>query len=250
MDDGATDAADASGAGHARFERSALAHVLGGLARPDSDAFRAHLRTCADCRARVAELRGISSTLDAAAREERRRAATAVAAPPDVATARRPHADDAAVPRSRRVAMVALVTAVLVGVAFWNLHLRTQVTTYYEVASERGDILRDLAAGDLVEAPALTAAQARVAVTPTRVVLLLADVGPLAAGERLVAWLLPVGSTGEGPRVLASGPGDGGELAVRLPRGTAITLVVSRERGPIGAGPAGPEVLRVGLPAA
>ena len=119
-----------------------------------------------------------------------------------------------------------------------------------EVASERGDILRDLAAGALVEDPALTAAQARVAVTPTRVVLLLAYTGPQAEGERLVAWLLPEGATAEGPRVLAGGPGDGGELAVRLPRGTATTLVVSRELGPIGAGPAGAEVLRVALPGA
>jgi hypothetical protein len=252
MDDGVDGAgtADAAGSsGHARFERNALAHVLGGLGRPDSDAFRSHLRTCADCRARVAELRGISSTLDAAAREERRRAATAVAAPPEAAPARRPRTEDAAASRSRRLGLFALALAVVVGVGFWNLHLRTQATTYYEVASERGDILRDLAAGDLVEDPALVAAQARVAVTPTRVVVLLADAGPLADGERLVAWLLPEGATAEGPRVLAAGPADGGELAVRLPRGTATALVVSREVGPIGAAPAGAEVLRVGLPA-
>ncbi len=245
MDDGV---AEADGTGHARFERSALAHVLGGLAQPDSDAFRAHLRTCAACRARVAELRGISSTLDAAAREERRRAATAVATPPAVTTRRRDRGDAPEAARSRRLALIAAVLAVLVGVGFWNLHLRTQAAAYYEAASERGEILRDLAAGVLVEDPALTAVQARVAVTPTRVVLLLADAGPLAPDERLVAWLLPEGSTAEGPRVLAGGPGDGGELAVRLPRGTATGLAVTRERGPIGAGPLGAEVLRVTLP--
>lgn len=239
-----------AGAGHARFERSALAHVLGGLARPDSDEFRSHLRTCADCRARVAELRGISSTLDAAAREERRRTATAVEVPPTEAPSRRPRTEEDRGPGSRRLALGALLLAVAVGLGFWNLHLRTQATTYFAVATERGDILRDLAAGTLVTDPALTAVEARVAVTPTRVVLLLADAGPLADGERLVAWLLPTGATADGPRVLAVGPGDGGELAVRLPRGVASVLAVTRERGPLGDAPAGTEVLRVPLPAA
>lgn len=246
MDDGAAEATGDAG-GHARFERSALAHVLGGLGRSDSDAFRAHLRACADCRARVAELRGISSSLDAAAREERRRAATAVAAPPDAPPRRERTRDEPA--RGRRIALVALALAATVGVAFWNLHLRTQAETYYGVAAERGDILRDLAAGTLLEDPSLAAAQARVAVTPTRVVLLLADAGPLAPGERLVAWLLPDGATAEGPRVLATGPADGGELAVRLARGVATQVVVTREVGPPGPAPAGPEVLRVPIPA-
>ena len=241
--------ADGRPADHARFERDALAHVLGGLTRPDSDEFRTHLRACASCRARVAELRGISSTLDAAAREERRRAATAVVAPPEDAPVRREHPDGTGGSRTRRVAMVALGLAVLVGVAFWNLHLRTQADAYFAAATERGAILRDLAAGDLVMDPALTAVEARVAVTPTRVVLLLADTGPLGDGERLVARLLPAGSAAEDLQVLAVGPVDGGELAVRLPRGAASRLVLSRELGPLGAEPAGVEVLDVGLPA-
>ncbi len=242
MDHGADDAVT----GHARFERDALAHVLGGLGGPDSDAFRAHLRTCADCRTRVAELRGISSTLDAAAREERRRAATAVTAPPDVTADRRARPADGRPARALALRLVAVV--VLLGVGFWTFHLRTQADVYYGVAEERGAILRDLAAGTLLDDPALTAVQARVAVTPTRVVLLLADAGPLDQGEQLVGWLLPGTATGPAPHVLGVGPGDGGELAVRLPRSGARTLIVTREVGPPGGGPGGVEVLRVTLP--
>jgi len=234
------------GPGHERFARHALAHVLGGLAQPDSDGFRTHLRTCAECRARVAELRGISSALDAAAREERRRAATVVETT-QAHPARRVDDRGAGAPRGRRVGLLLLGLAVTGAVGFWNLHLRDRAETYYAVADERGAILRDIATGRLVEDPALSAVSARVAVTPMRVVLLMADAGPLAADERIVAWLLPAGAGGA-PRVLAVGPGDGAELAVRLARGSASTLVVSRERGPIGTAPSGPVILRVGLP--
>jgi hypothetical protein len=236
---------DAGPSGHERFARDALAHVLGGLARPDSDGFRTHLRTCADCRARVAELRGISSSLDAAAREERRLAAGVVTAPV-TDRPRRPEAPVAGPSRARRLGAVLAALALVSGVGFWNLHLRTRAATYYAVADERGAILRDLATGVLVDDPALSEVAARVAVTPMRVVVLLADAGPLAPDERVVAWLLPAGS-GEAPRVLAAGPAPGGELAARLARGGATTLVVTRERGPVGTVPAGHELVRVGL---
>lgn len=237
---------EAARSGHERFARDALAHVIGGLARPDSDEFRTHLRTCADCRARVAELRGISSSLDAAAREERRRAGTVVEAAQED-PARRPQVVAPAPARSRRLGLALALLALLGGVGFWNLHLRARAETYFAVADERGAILRDLASGTLIEDPTLRAVAARVAVTPMRVVVLLADAGPLASDERLVAWLLPAGA-GESPRVLAVGPVPGGELAVRLARGGATTLVVTRERGPVGFSPTGTELVRVGLP--
>jgi hypothetical protein len=229
---------------HARFEQLALSHVFGGLQRDDSDAFRDHLRSCDPCRARVAELRGISSTLDAAAREERRRSREQ---PPP----RRERPEEA--PEQRRglsrLWSAALVLTLVIGVGFWNLHLRTTSGAYFAIAEERAAILRDLAVGDLLEDPSILALDARVAITPTRVVVLLTDAGPLGSDERLVAWLLPMGSATADRVVLAVGPQSDAEIAVRLVRESARELVVTRERGLLSSsGPRGTTLIRVDLP--
>ena len=228
---------------HARFEQLALSHVLGGLDRGDADDFRSHLRTCAPCRARVAELRGISSSLDAAAREERRRAAEA---PPQ----RRDPAPSAPPARGPgRLLTVLLSVALVAGFAFWNLHLRTTADTYRAAADDRGAILRDLATGSLVDDPSFAAWSVRLSVLGTRVALVVADGGPLGSDERLVAWLLPLGTTTEEVVVLAVGPRPTAEVAVRFERGAATQLVVTRERGLLSSsGPQGDELFRVPLP--
>jgi hypothetical protein len=229
---------------HARFEQLALAHVFGGLQRDDSDAFRDHLRSCDPCRARIAELRGISSALDAAAREERRRSREQPAP-------RRERPEESPPRRSRltRLWSAALIMSLLLGVGFWNLHLRTTSGAYFAIAEERAAILRDLAAGEILEDPTIAALDARVALTPTRVVLLLTDAGPLGSDERLVAWLLPMGSAVSDRVVLAVGPQPDAEVAVRLVRESARELVVSRERGLLSSsGPRGATLIRVELP--
>lgn len=227
---------------HARFEQFALSHVLGGLERGDADEFRSHLRACVDCRARVAELRGISSSLDAAAREERRRVSET---PPE----RRDRAQAQPARRGPGALAVVLASAVLVlGFAFWNLHLRTSAETYLTVAEDRGAILRDLAVGTLIDDPTLGPVSARVAVTGSRVVLIIADGGSLGSDERLVAWLMPLGSSTAEAVVLAVGPSPSTEVAVRIERGAATMLSVTRERGLLSSsGPRGTEVLRVPL---
>jgi hypothetical protein len=227
---------------HDRYAQLALSHVLGGLERGDADDFRAHLRGCEDCRARVAELRGISSSLDAAAREERRRAAER---PPE-------RRDPPVAPGPRgpgRLSVALVATAVLLASGFWNLHLRTSADTYFAVAEERGAVLRDLAAGTLLEDPSLGPVDARIAITGTRVIVLIADGGPLGSDERLVAWLEPLGSSTAEAVVLSVGPRPSTEVAYRLERGSATHLVVTRERGLLSSsGPRGAEVLRVRLP--
>lgn len=230
---------------HARFEQLALSHVLGGLGRGDADDFRTHLRTCEACRARVAELRGISSSLDAAAREERLRAAQS---PPE----RRDPAPGPAPTRGPGRLATVLLSAVVVGAfAFWNLHLRTTVDTYRSVADDRGAILRDLATGTVVDDPALAVTSTRVAVAGPRVAIVIADGGPLGSDERLVAWLLPLGASTEDVVVLAVGPRAATEVAVRIERGAATELVVTRERGLLSSsGPQGDELVRVPLPSA
>jgi anti-sigma factor RsiW len=228
---------------HARFERLALSHVLGGLPRDDSSEFRTHLRACELCRARIAELRGISSALDAAARDERRRS-------DEPGTGRREH--PVSVDPRRRSRVTGLLVALALAVAslgFWNLHLRTSSDAYFAIAEERAAILRDLAAGELLVAPAPATADARVAVNGGRVILVITDAGPLGSDERLVAWLLPVGSAAADRVVLAVGPRVDVEVAVRLVREAASELVVTRERGLLSSsGPRGAEVLRVRLP--
>ena len=228
---------------HSRFEQLALSHVLGGIARDDADEFRSHLRSCADCRARVAELRGISSSLDAAAREERRRVAEG-----DLPERRDPV--PAAATRGPGRLSVSLMSFVLVAAfAFWNLHLRTSADAYLAAADDRGAILRDLAAGELVEDPSLASVSARVAVTGSRIALVIADGGPLGSDERLVAWLSPLGSSTDEAVILAVGPDIATEVAVRIQRGSATHLVVTRERGLLSSsGPRGAEVLRIALP--
>lgn len=228
---------------HARFERLALSHVLGGLGRGDADDFRTHLRTCEPCRARVAELRGISSTLDAAAREERRRAAAGPPLRRDTAPTSQPSRGPG------RLVTLLVALAVVAGTAFWNLHLRTTADTYRAVADDRAAILRDLAVGTLVEDPSLLPSSARVAVAGTRVAVVVADGGPLGSDERLVAWLLPLGASTEQAVVLAVGPAATTEVAVRISRGAATGLVVTRERGLLSSsGPQGDELFRVRLP--
>lgn len=229
---------------HARFEALALSHVLGGLPRGDADDFRTHLQACQACRSRVAELRGISSELDAAARDERRRAGEG---PP----ARRESADPnaSAAPAGRRLGTLLLALVLVVGVGFWNLHLRTTADAYLAVAEERAAILRDLSAGELLEDPSLSPYAARVAVAGTRVVLVMTDGGPLGSDERLVAWLVPLGATPADRVVLAVGPRPDPEIAVRLERGAASALVVTRELGLLSSsGPRGVELFRIALP--
>ena len=228
---------------HSRFEQLALSHVLGGIARDDADEFRSHLRSCADCRARVAELRGISSSLDAAAREERRRVAEG-----DLPERRDP-VPAAATRGPGRLSVVLMSFVLVAGFAFWNLHLRTSADAYLAAADDRGAILRDLAAGELVEDPSLASVSARVAVTGSRIALVIADGGPLGSDERLVAWLSPLGSSTDEAVILAVGPDIATEVAVRIQRGSATHLVVTRERGLLSSsGPRGAEVLRIALP--
>lgn len=137
----------------------------------------------------------------------------------------------------------------LLGVGFWNLHLRTAANAYFQVAEERAAILRDLATGSLLEDVSLEQLDVRVAATQTRVVLLLTDTGPLASDERLVAWLLPIGSVVDDRIVLAVGPQPGTEVAVRVLRGPARELVVTREQGLLSSrGPQGVTLFRVDLP--
>jgi len=106
----------------------ALGAVLGGLDESDGRVFRSHLLECADCRARVGELRAIAHELADVERDERRqRAAKAIE------TKRRETAEDDDEPgdagRGQRAARILAVVgfALVVVLAAWNFTLRGTV---------------------------------------------------------------------------------------------------------------------------
>lgn len=107
----------------------ALEHVLGGLDDAEGRLFRAHLVSCAHCRARVGELRSIAHDLaDAERDEERQRAARSLETKRRVQTAER-----AVGPRRPRSApnprlLVGLLLGLVVAMGVWVFFLRGTIT--------------------------------------------------------------------------------------------------------------------------
>ncbi len=125
---------------HRYFEGMAVAHVLGGLDDGEGRVFRAHLLECADCRARVGELRAIAHDLADVERDERRvRAAQALE------TKRRESDDDEEAPEqepessraSRVTVLVGLV--LLIGLSLWNFTLRGALTQQHQINAKLRD---------------------------------------------------------------------------------------------------------------
>ena len=127
-------------AGHSAYEGMAVAHVLGGLDEQQGRVFRAHLRECEPCRARVGELRAIASDLAGVERRARRE-------PPQgdpehaVGTKQRDRQAAAALPPARspmwpRLAVVALLVAVI-GLSLYIFALRGQVARLEQQVADR-----------------------------------------------------------------------------------------------------------------
>lgn len=240
------------GEDHERFEALALSHVLGGLPDGDASDLRDHLRACPACRARVAELRELSSDLDAAERDERRRRAAARRRRED-AKGTAPDggplgAGDGGVGRPsrlRRAVLVVLALATL-PLVFWNLHLRSAADAYFATAEERAATLEAFATGRTVEVAGPAGERGRIAIDAARVAIVLVGVGPLGSDERLVAWLEGPGGDGMPAferHVLAIGPVPEVGVSTLLARGSAERLVLSRERGLLGDAPVGAAIV-------
>ncbi len=231
---------------HDRFEELAVGHVLGGLATSEAAEFRSHLTGCRDCRARVSELRDIASDLAAAEREELAQTRLKI----DVARRElAPAVPDPAWSVSLRAVTLTLGVAVLlvVGLAFWNFHLRDQNAQLARVTDHRETILEGLAVGQQVPTELSGGVTGVVVVVGEDVVLDLAGLPELAADEMLVVWLL--GDEPTDHYWMRFGPDDlsRGRLAVRDPhRGTA-TLVVTLEDGPPGEEPTGDRLVEAQL---
>lgn len=232
--------------GHERFDGLALDHVLGGLSGRQATDFRSHLATCTDCRSRVAELRGIAAELGEIERDERSRARLRTE------VARRDEADPAEVTPTRHLTIghvTAVTIAVLllaVGVAFWNLHLRTQVDAYASVVSSHSDALRDLATGLEVEARFREGASGRFVATDGRVAFALAGL-ELRPREMAAVWTIDddgeVELTEAVPGVLLSQ----GTYAGVVDREGVAAITITREDGQPGASPDGRELAQTDL---
>jgi len=235
------------GEAHTRFEELAVGHVLGGLSPGQAAEFRRHLNDCEGCRSRVAELHGIADELAAAEREERERVAARPPEPGDAGLARGAPTGRIGVPQV--TAAVLAVLALTVGLAFWNLHLRTTTTTLRGVAEAQGDALARLASGAALQ-PVLAPGVSGQAVTDgSTVTLTLAGLEPLADDERLVAWFDGGQDPGRTPPRVLAGPGElrDGTVAASLEVVDATELRVTRELGTSQRSPAGEQVLEVTL---
>lgn len=120
---------EASGAErHRYYEELAVTHVMGGVSESDGAVLRAHLLECAECRARVGELRRIAHDLADVERDERRvRAAKAVETKRRETEDEDPELDEP--PANPRVSRLVFLLGLLfvVGLAGWNFMLRSSL---------------------------------------------------------------------------------------------------------------------------
>jgi len=195
----------------------------------------------------VVELRQIADELAAAEREERSRASLA---------AGEEHVDrSASVAGGRRIgvpqvtAAVLVVLALTVGMAFWNLHLRTTAATLRGVAEAQGDALSRLASGAPLDPDLAPGVTGQVVTDGTTVTLTLAGLEELADDERLVAWFDGTDEPQQVPPRVLAGPGElrEGSVAASLDVADATGLRVTREIGTSQGSPEGPQVLEVAL---
>lgn len=190
-----------------RWDELALGHVLGGLGDGDASEFRGHLAGCPQCRARVAELRSMASDLAAAEREERttQRLRTQIESRREPERERPEPPDPDPEDRLRRRALVAgaVVVAVLLVLALWNAHLRSQNEVLREVANRHAETLTALGAGTVVPVTTASSVTGVVSVDDDRVAWSLAGLPPMDVAERLVVW---VQSEGEWRQVAVHTP--------------------------------------------
>lgn len=135
---------------HRQFEDMAVAHVLGGLDEPAGRVFRAHLVDCAECRARVGELRSIAHELAGVEQAERRvRAAKAV----DMKSREDDEGPRSPPRRSRRAFWVSRVVVfggvlALLVLAGYVFALRGHVSSLEAALEQRADASAALEFGD------------------------------------------------------------------------------------------------------
>lgn len=110
---------------HRPFEDYAVRHVMGGLDEAEQGTFRSHLLDCAECRARVGELRTIASDLAEVERAERRERAAQTVETKEREADVDPVVDERPPGRGSRAAVVGGVLLIVL-LSVWNFVLRGQ----------------------------------------------------------------------------------------------------------------------------
>lgn len=237
---------------HARFDRLAVGHVVGGLDPVDAAAFRSHLLSCRECRLRVAELRDIASDMAAAERDERASARLKTEVARREAPTREPPRVELAGWRSWpwRTVGLALVPVVLVGLLVWNLLLRDQRAQLSSVAERQQDVIRVVADGQLAQTGIEPGVDGVVYATDDRVALDLAGLeDEIGSSDLAVVWLLDADGavvSREGTYTPA-GLVDG-RLVLTVPRRGADAVQVTVEETTVDA-PTGLQLVDAQLPA-
>ena len=230
---------------HDRFEALAVGHVLGGLDQHDSSEFRTHLVGCRRCRTHVAELRRLADELSQVEREERQRAATMleVAEETDAEEPTRPSPWHRA---GVRASVALLVLVVMVGLLFWNLHLRRVNSILETLATSRSEVIRILSEGDPLEVEAADGVGAAAARSGDEIALSVHGLPASGLNELLLVWSLrPDGYALDEDIVPAGAYGDG-RLSLVVPARGVSEIVISMETVPLTRGlPAGDRLVKV-----
>lgn len=233
---------------HDRYERLAVAHVLGGLDEVAAADFRAHLLQCRQCRRQVAELQDLAAELAVAEREERAqlRVKTAVE---DEDEEDEGSAADTDLPwgfgRTASAVLAGTVLIVLAALLVWNMDLHQRLRHATSTAAVREGVLSELAEGVAVPAEFGQGAQGLVVVDGRDVTASLAGLPELEPGQVLVVWL-GHGSLDEVETYDASGVVDGRVAFTKRAPG-ATRLLITVEPAPPGQRPTGPRVVEATL---
>jgi anti-sigma-K factor RskA len=230
---------------HHRYEELAVGHVLGGLDDVDQAEFRTHLLTCRDCRVRVAELRDIASSMEAAEREER------TAARVKMEVLRREDGAETGEEqrggiRTVRGAVVALVaTVALVGLLVWNFHVRDVNRALLSATEAREATLTLLASGQPLTVEATMDGVAGVAAYDAgEVAVDLAGLPSPEGGEWFAVWLLDAADQPIQYRHYPATVVDDGVFAAVVGARGAHTLLFTLEQGDV-TGRTAPEGARL-----
>jgi hypothetical protein len=119
---------------HRPFEDYAVRHVMGGLDEAEQGTFRSHLLDCAECRARVGELRTIASELAEVERVERRERAAQKVKTEERAAEETPTLPTRRASRGARAAVV-IGMLLIVLLSVWNFVLRAGVEDVRDLAT-------------------------------------------------------------------------------------------------------------------
>ncbi|HEX9766938.1 MAG TPA: anti-sigma factor [Nitriliruptorales bacterium] len=232
-----------------RWDEMAVGHVLGGLDDVDRARFREHLTGCADCRARVEELRDMAFAIERVAATQDRQASPPVEPDPEVRRRRRQDAW-----RERRAAFLTLVALAiaLVGI-LWLLAAAGRDSELVTTARLREATLEALGSGTPAATTMTGDVRGIVVSSEGEIAWSLTGLPDLADDERIVIWFTDVDETADEPSITTSlllfGPQQvsRGRLAGSIVDDSTDELRVTVETFPLPSQPTGMELVRADL---